>query len=269
MTFKKLSIIILLSILITGCTTRTKNFESGSIPTAQEVDQNKTKETKQILQQYANEQGFTLSQKGATYNRVEKIVRKLEKASGLTSTQYPLYIADAGSQKNAFAFNSNTIVVFQALADAVPVDEQLAVILAHEVSHILALHTEDDTEQSRSTAVSIGATLLGTAVAIATGISDLGDMAAQGTHALGTGAFVLSYGRAQEYEADHIGLLLMAKAGYDPQNAITVWSNADTILGQGSDNAFLSSHPTHGNRLDRLNKDMPLALEYYNNSKAK
>lgn len=269
MTFRNFTTIILLSIFITGCTTQTKNFEAGVIPPAQEVENSKTKETQQMLFQYANEQGFTLTQKGATYDRIEKIVRKLEKASGLTNTQYPLYIADAGSQKNAFAFNSNTIVVFQALADAVPVDEQLAVILAHEVSHILALHTEDDTEQSRSTAVAIGATILGTAVAIATGVSGLGDMAAQGSHALGAGAFVLSYGRAQEYEADHIGLLLMAKAGYNPQNAITVWSNADTILGQGSDNAFLSSHPTHGNRLERLNADMPLALEYYTQSKTK
>jgi len=69
-----------------------------------------------------------------------------------------------------------------------------------------------------------------------------------------------------EHEADHMGMLLMAKAGYHPKHALTVWNKADQVLGAGSNNSFFSSHPSHGNRLERLNDDYNYALPYYKKS---
>ena len=79
---------------------------------------------------------------------------------------------------------------------------------------------------------------------------------------MGTGV-VLSYGRAMEHEADHMGMLLMAKAGYDPAIALTVWEKADQVLGGGGGSSFFSSHPSHGDRLQRLRDDYEYALPYY------
>lgn len=257
---------LVLVMSLTACSSTTKNFELGVIPKPDSVTESKTSETKALLDQYADENEIELYQSGADYQRVNNMVKRLSRAADLTGAPFPVYIADAGDTKNAFAINSNTIVVYKALLNALPDDNQLAVIMAHEVSHILGQHSEDDTEKKRGTAVALGSILLGTAASIATGVDVVGDTVANTANTLGAGAFVLSYGRAQEFEADHIGLLLMAKAGYDPKNAISVWENADTILGAGAKNSFLSSHPTHGNRKQRLEEGLVYAEPLYQQS---
>ncbi len=269
---RSISKLIISSILVlnlAACSSTTKNFQPGVIPPAPPVTQSKTSQTKALLEEYAEQNDLKLYQSGPDYQRVKKMVKRLSKAAGLTGPDFPVYIADAGDVKNAFAINSNTIVVYKALLDALPKDEELAVIMAHEVSHILGQHSEDDTERNRGTAVALGSILLGTAASIATGVDAVGDTVANTANTIGAGAFVLSYGRAQEFEADHIGLLLMAKAGYDPKNAISVWENADKILGKGLKNSFLSSHPTYGNRKRQLQEAMLYAEPLYQENKNK
>ena len=264
----KRNYLILFAIVLslTACSSTTKNFEPGVIPKPGNVTESKTSQTKALLDQYADENDIKLYQSGPDYHRVNNMVKRLSRAAGLSGAPFPVYIADAGDTKNAFAINSNTIVVYKALLGALPDDNQLSVIMAHEVSHILGQHSEDDTENNRSTAVALGSILLGTAASIVTGVDVVGDTVANTANTIGAGAFVLSYGRAQEFEADHIGLLLMAKAGYDPKNAIAVWENADKILGAGAKNSFLSSHPTHGNRKLRLEEALVYAEPLYQQS---
>ena len=259
-----LTVFIILS--LGACSTATKNFQPGIIPAPMQISESKTSETRALLDKYAQQNDLELRQSGAEYHRVNAMVTKLARAAGLKGDSFPVYIADAGDIKNAFAINSNTIVVYTALLDELSDDNQLSVVLAHEVAHILGQHSEDDTEKSRGAAVAIGSILLGTAVSIATGVDVVGDTVANTANTLGAGAFVLSYGRAQEYEADHIGMLLMAKAGYDPNNAISVWQNANTILGAGAKNSFLSSHPAHGDRKKRLEQTLPYALPLFEDS---
>ena len=259
-------LIIFVFFSLCACSTSTKNFKPGVIPTPAQISENKTSETKALLDKYARDNKLKLVQSGADYNRVNNMVKKLAKAAGLQGDSFPVYIADAGDTKNAFAINSNTIVVYTALLDELDDDDKLSVVIAHEVAHILGQHSEDDTEQKRGIAVGLGSLLLGTAASIATGVDVVGDTVAKTANTLGAGAFVLSYGRAQEYEADHIGMLLMAKAGYDPENAILVWENADKILGAGAKNSFLSSHPSHGDRRQRLEQTLPYAKPLYQES---
>ena len=259
-----LSILLLLS--ISACSTSTKNFQSGVIPAPPQVTESKTAQTKALLDHYADENDLSLYQSGPDYQRVNTMVKKLAKAAGQKGPAFPVYIADAGETKNAFAINGNTIVVYKALLDELPNDDELSVVIAHEVAHILGQHSEDETEKNRGMAVAIGSVILGTAASIATGVDVVGDAVTNTAGTIGAGAFVLSYGRAQEYEADHIGMLLMAKAGYDPENAITVWQNADKILGAGAKNSFLSSHPSHGDRKQRLEDTLVYAEPLYRQS---
>ena len=85
--------------------------------------------------------------------------------------------------------------------------------------------------------------------------------------ALGAGAkygATLPFSRKQESEADHIGLLYMARAGYDPREAIAFWQRMDEQLGKGSPPAFLSDHPSHNTRIGQLQTWMPEAQKEYN-----
>src|SRR5437762_3199183 len=74
---------------------------------------------------------------------------------------------------------------------------------------------------------------------------------------------LLPYSRAQESEADHIGLLLMARAGYDPRGAVAFWQRMEQRAGSGGPPQFLSTHPSHGTREQQLRAWLPEALPYY------
>ena len=261
----KLSLLLVLATL-TACTTATKNFEAGEIPAYQPVSKEVLEENKSKLAEIMDDQNLELSQEGPGYERVKRIIDRLSRNANIEQS-LDVYTTEAGEGVNAFAMGGNTIVVYNELLRRLPKDEELAVVLAHEVAHILGGHNGDTTMQKRGGAVSILGTLAQVAVLVATeGNTQAGELAGSGVTAVGSGV-VLSYGRAMEHEADHIGMLLMAKSGYDPKNAITVWGKATEVLGAGSGASFFSSHPSHGNRKKRLEKDYIYAEPIYNESK--
>jgi Zn-dependent protease with chaperone function len=249
---------------ISGCATTTKNFEPGVLPQYTPVATSQAKKTRANLSGMMDEMNLELQQSGPDYKRVKRIINKLSIAANI-SQELDVYTVDAGDDVNAFAMGGNTIVVYKELLNRLPDDNELSVVLAHELAHILGQHNADQTVQNRSAGLSILSGVVGAAVGAATGNSGLGNLASDGTSMVGTGV-VLSYGRAMEHEADHMGMLLMAKAGYHPKHALTVWNKADQVLGAGSSNSFFSSHPSHGNRLERLNDDYNYALPYYKQS---
>jgi len=260
-----LKILLLLPVLVvTGCATTTKNFEPGVLPEYATVSDEKLRENEASLTEIMGQSNLELKQSGPAYRKVVKIMDRLSKAANIEQ-ELEIYTVDAGEQVNAFALGGNTIVVYEQLVNRLPDEKELAVVLAHETAHILGQHNADNTVQKRAAGVGIASTILGSVVSVATGSAGLGDLASTGTSAVGRGV-VLSYGRAMEHEADHIGMLLMAKAGYDPQTALVVWGKADEVLGSGGGPSFFSSHPSHGDRLQRLRDDYPYALPYYEQS---
>ncbi len=264
---RKLGFLFALALSLSACTTATKNFESGTIPAYKTVDETVVETNKSRLDAMMDEQGVELSQSGAEFERVKRIIDRLSATADIQQS-LDVYTAEAGEQVNAFAMGGNTIVVYNELLRRLPKDEELAVVLAHEVAHILGGHNGDRTMQKRSGAVGILGGLAQIVVLVATeGNADAGELAGAGVSALGTGV-VLSYGRAMEHEADHIGMLLMAKSGYDPKNAIKVWGKASEVLGAGAGVSFLSSHPSHGNRKKRLEKDYVYAEPLYAESQS-
>jgi predicted Zn-dependent protease len=230
-------------------------------------------EAEGYVQAYIDEENYEQVTSGAGLQRVKSMVRKLSVAAGYAADQFPTYLVDAGEEVNAAAFNGAAIVVYQELLNRVPDDEQLAAVLGHEVGHILAKHYKDaEEEQDRATAVSVGASVLGTIASVAAsaagyhGLSDTaGDLTATTTGAIGYGAFVGSFSRTQEYEADHIGLILMARAGYNPEKAITLWERSEEVFGSADSSvgAFFSTHPASGDRIDELREFLPLAMKEY------
>ncbi|WP_394147566.1 M48 family metallopeptidase [Shewanella atlantica] len=152
-------------------------------------------------------------------------------------------------QVNAFALPGGHIGVYTGLLQVAENEHQLATVIGHEVAHVIANHSNE--QVSRAQLSGIGMQIADAALG-AGGISNKELYMA----ALGLGAqvgFILPYGREQESEADIMGVELMARAGFDPAQSIELWLNMAKRGGeQGPE--LLSTHPSHGHRIDDLTK---------------
>lgn len=260
-----------LTLLVTlnACAAR-RSLPLGTIPAPQPLVSDTVKATKYAVDQHVSDYGYTLVKNPKLIRRVENVIAKLSRAAS-GGVVYPSYVVDAGDESNAMAVNGNTIVVYKGLLDRFTTDQRLAVVLGHEIAHILCQHHADTGAEGRSQAVEVGSSLLGAAASIGASIAGLGSSTAelagdvtQGvTGVVGTGAFVRSYDRAMEREADQVGLMIMAKAGYDPHEAIYVWENAQELLGTSNSFSFLSTHPSSRDRVEELKEALPVALQYF------
>ncbi len=137
----------------------------------------------------------------------------------------------------------------------------LAAVMGHEVVHALARHGAERMSQGQLTN-----TVLQVAGA-AIGLSGGNPMLGQATMAaLGAGAQVgvlLPFSRKHESEADYVGILLAADAGYDPRESVALWERMGQASGGGGQSEFLSTHPSHDTRIDQLKEWMPEAMAIY------
>lgn len=210
---------------------------------------------------------------GPELKRVKGVMERLSMAAGYQKDTFPVHLVDAGDYVNAAAFNGASIVVYHELLNKVQSDDELATVLGHEIGHIMAKHYKDQKEEeSRASVVNIGSSILGTVASVATSMA--GYQGAAGlarrmtkttTSAVGYGAYVGSFSRTQEYEADHLGLLIMARAGFNPEVAPAFWTRSKEVFGfsQSSAGAFFSTHPAPADRMDELQKALPYAMQQY------
>jgi predicted Zn-dependent protease len=153
------------------------------------------------------------------------------------------------------------VAVYSGILPVTRDENGLAVVLGHEISHALARHGAE--RMSQGLAAKLGGTAL--SVALANESPATQALAAQ---AYGTGSQVgvlLPYSRRQESEADHIGLILMAKAGYDPANAVPFWERM-ALLSKGKGGGlerYLSTHPADAQRIKDIKRELPEAEKYY------
>ena len=175
------------------------------------------------------------------------------------SWQYTVF--DDDKQINAFALPGGKIGVYTGMMPVAETDAGLATVLAHEVAHSTARHGGER--------MSFGILLEIGAAAIAIGMRDKDPrVVGRVLQAYGIGsslALALPFNRKQESEADRIGLVYMAKAGYDPRQAISFWRRMESSGGL-SPPEFLSTHPGYKTRVENLRKWMPEAMEYYERS---
>lgn len=161
---------------------------------------------------------------------------------------------------NAFALPGGKIAVYTGIFPVAKNEAGLAAVMGHEVVHALARHGAERMSQNMATQVGLQA------VGIALGVSGSDPVLSQGAMAaLGAGAQVgvlLPFSRAHESEADYIGMLLAAEAGYDPREAVHVWERMEE-MSSGGQSEFLSTHPSHGTRIKDLQEKMNEALARY------
>jgi predicted Zn-dependent protease len=148
-------------------------------------------------------------------------------------------------QVNAFALPGGKIGVYTGLLKVATNQHQLATVIGHEIIHVTANHSNERLSTSQLTTIGLSIT----------------DVALQGNQyksiamaGLGLGAqygVIMPYGRAQESESDIVGLKLMAKAGFDPKESVTLWQNMAKASGEQPPE-LLSTHPSHSTRIQDL-----------------
>lgn len=156
---------------------------------------------------------------------------------------------------NAFALPGNKIGVHSGLVDLVDNQDQLAAVIGHEIGHVLARHSNERLSQKMG--AQIGLSVI---AAVAAPKTPMGQTAL-GLLGLGTQyGVIMPFSRLHESEADNIGVELMAKAGFNPAESITLWQK----MAQASQGAqpveFLSTHPSHATRIEDLQAIMPKAI---------
>jgi predicted Zn-dependent protease len=164
-------------------------------------------------------------------------------------TRWEVTVFDEASP-NAFALPGGKIGVHSGLFAVAENQAQLATVLGHEVAHVLAEHANERVSTQYATQSGIQM------IEVLSGGTSPGQQQLLGL--LGAGAIVLPFGRAQESESDSIGLELMAKAGFDPEQSVALWQNM-AQAGGGQPPEFLSTHPSHGRRIKDLQAALPRA----------
>jgi len=151
------------------------------------------------------------------------------------------------------------IVVYSGLLPVTQNEAALAVVLGHEITHAVAKH--GDERMSEGLIQQLGGAAL--SVALANKPAETTNLFLQAYDAGSTIGVTLPHSRNQEYEADKFGLIYAALAGYNPREAIPLWQRMEKMSNGQKPPEFLSDHPAEGNRIARLQQQMPNALKFY------
>ncbi len=163
----------------------------------------------------------------------------------------------SSKQINAFCMPGGKIAFYSGILSTLKLnDDEVAMIMGHEVAHALLEHARERIAKSAGTSMGLR---LGAAVL---GLGGVGDMAAQGLANLAS----LKFGRSDETEADALGLVLAAKAGYDPRAGVTLWQKMGAATGGKAPPQWLSTHPAGANRIKDIQGRLPRVLPDFENA---
>lgn len=196
-------------------------------------------------------------------NRLKRIANRLVSQVGAyrpDAQQWPWEVHVIKSNDlNAHVMPGGKIVFYSGIIDRLKLtDAEIAAIMGHEMSHALREHTRE--RISRQVATQTGIGLAASVLGLSSGQAQLAGIA-------GDLGLSLPNSRTQETEADLMGLELMARGGYDPNAAITLWKKMQSSEGRGEPPQFLSTHPVSTNRIANIQAMMPKVMPLYQQSK--
>ncbi|MDB4404499.1 M48 family metallopeptidase [Akkermansiaceae bacterium] len=180
--------------------------------------------------------------------RVNRVASRLKPVVNLPGTRWEFEVFN-DSSANAFAVPGGKVGVNTGLLKVAVTDGQLAAVLAHEMAHVTSNHAQARIQNNQT--IATGAALIGV---ILGQNSSLGKLAPK----VGNIAFGLTFSRQQELEADKVGTIFMARAGYNPEAAVELWKRM-AAQGNGGTPEFLSTHPVSATRIKALQDFLPQA----------
>ena len=194
---------------------------------------------------------------GPEFDLVSGVAARLARATG-KDFNWQVSVVRGNEQVNAFCLPGGKIVVYTGILPVAKNAAGLATVMGHEMAHATLRHGSERMFKQKATETLMGGVQF-----------SLGDMSYEQRRAvmgaIGAGAqygILLPFGRDHESEADKLGLSYMARAGYDPNEAVAFWERMSKTGGDQPPE-FMSTHPNHGTRVARLKELMPQAIEEY------
>lgn len=273
--FKKITLVIatVLATQLSGCATTTSDSVAGVkrsqfmlLPASYVDDMSKQAYT-ETLSTAKNKQALNADK--AELERIRKISNRLISQVGVfradaTKWQWEVNV-EKNDQLNAYCMPGGKIMVYSGLINKLKAtDDELAAVIGHEIAHALREHGRE--RMSQAYVQQFGLQALGAIVSKGTSAT----VASVSTQAAGLGSqlfFALPNGREQERESDKIGLELAARAGYNPDAAVTLWQKMEA-QGGAKPPEFLSTHPASENRIAELRALAPKVRPLYEAAKA-
>src|ERR1700730_5145037 len=197
---------------------------------------------------------------GPELDMVQRVVKRLASATGTAGKDFDWRVSLVrSSQVNAFCLPGGKIVVYTGILPVANNEAALATVLGHEMAHATSRHGAQRVFEQNLTQTAMAG--------VAGSLSDMDyekQRAVMG--AIGAGAqygVLMPFSRNHESEADHLGLIYMARAGYNPQESFAFWRRMEQA-NSAQPPQLLSDNPSHGTRIPQLEGWMPQALEEYN-----
>jgi len=192
---------------------------------------------------------------------VNRVGQRIAAVAPLPNAEWEFVVFDQPDTPNAFALPGGKVGIFTGILTITENDEGLATVIGHEVAHVVARHGGERISEALLT--QLGGQALD--IALQTRATQTRNIVL-GAYGLGTTVgFALPHSRKQELEADHLGLFYMARAGFDPRQAVAFWKRFGDYSRQqgGRPPEFLSTHPVDQRRISQLESILPEALEEY------
>ena len=202
------------------------------------------------------------SQDAKQIQRLERVGKRVAAASGQTNYKWEFYLIEDAKTPNAFVLPGGKVFVYTGILPFMSSDDELAAVVAHEVGHALARHGAE--RMSSGQLASVGGGLLQLGLGVKGVSAQNTELALQAFGAASQLGVILPYSRTQEYEADHIGLVLAAKAGYNPAAALSFWKKF-VVLEKGAKKPpeYFSTHPDTAKRIAKIEAALPDVMPLY------
>jgi predicted Zn-dependent protease len=208
---------------------------------------------------------YPLARDDAAIQRVRGLVQRLAQAGKVDSHPWNVFVLDDARVINAAATRGNYLFVWTGMLRIAQRDGELATVVAHELGHLLANHTQPTAaEEANEIMARTSGRIAGQIVAMDPYYGPLAQLAAVVVTEAVKAIAVNPESQRLETEADHIGFFLMADAGFDPHDALAFWSAMSrTASSTPAGLSFLNSHPDSEDRLEALQALLPEALARY------
>ncbi|MBK8292516.1 MAG: M48 family metallopeptidase [Flammeovirgaceae bacterium] len=260
---KIFSFTILLTIVSACATVPVTGRKQLSLVSSAEINQMAAQQYQEVIQQgpISNNQEQTAMVKRVGV-RIQKAVEEYMANKGasdqLTGFKWEFNLIQDDKTVNAWCMPGGKVAFYTAILPICKDEDGIAVVMGHEVAHAIANHGAE--RMSQGMLAEFGLSTIGAAMGQNPTATQQIFMQAVG---MGTNVGMLKFSRSHESEADHMGLIFMAMAGYDPATAPKFWERMATLSGGQAPPEFLSTHPSHETRIKDLEGWIPEANQYY------
>lgn len=191
--------------------------------------------------------------------KIERIGKRIAKAANKPGYKWEFKVIKNDKRVNAFCLPGGKVAFYTGIIPLCEDEEGIAVVMGHEIAHAIARHGAE--RLTNSLLAQAGGQLLQKAIKAKSPEAQRNILSVYGVGA--QVGVLLPFSRTHEYEADHIGLILMAKSGYNPERAVSFWKRMAELSKRGKPLEFLSTHPADDKRVEQLKERLSEAMKYY------